>query len=402
MQIEDRLDALLTTRLNGTPQSAWAVIDDELMPLLWAADALEPLRGAQPSTEFARSLERRLLAYAASRAADSDVPAPVSSVAENRLSEESSPASSAEPRALKRIRGRLSARVRHPWQFVAAAVLLLIVGASVLSTAAASAGPGSPLFGLHRAEQNVRVQLTSSQGDRVRLHLSYAHEALTALDSAVAQRSGDPAYSSALSTLLTEQQAAADELASMPVGVERDGLSTQLANLRSNARGDLHAALHAISWQDRLTTTQALGELGEAILSVQDVKITHVNGQNVHLVQIVVSGTGFTPGAVVMVDSQQVGKTTSASATQLIAEIDTTTTHVPLRAIGVSNPDGTAALSPRIEQDTGANEGGGNTGHPTPVAHPTPTPRDGHGHGNGNGESAGQMRSRNGEARVTA
>ncbi len=383
MQIEDRLDTLLTAHFNRMPVDTWTPVDHELMPLFQAVDALAPLRDAQPRAEFAWALERRLLAYAAtSSTQDGEMAARAGDTPGDVLTDGPSAETNASPSLYER-RGLRSSRVWRPWQLIAAAVLLLIIGASALTAAAAAAGPDSPLFGLHRAEQNVRVQLASSQGDRVRLHLNYASEALAQLNSAVAQQSGDPAYTGALTTFLTEQQAATDGLAQLPSGHERDALTRQLADLRAKARADLHAALHALSWTDRLTTTQALGELGEPILSVQDATITHLNGQNVHLVQLVVSGSGFAPGAVVIIDGRQAGTTTSASATQLVVQIDTTTTHLPLRAVGVSNPDGAAALSPRIEQDTGANQSGGNTGHPTPVVHPTPTPRDGHGHGNG-------------------
>jgi hypothetical protein len=386
MQIEDRLDTLLTTRLNGTggtPHDAWIALDEELLPLLQAADALAPLREAQPRAEFAQTLEIRLLAYAAS-AGDSGMLVLAEDAMEQLLTDESSSVMSADPRGDRRI-GRRLGRVWRPWQMIAAAALLFIVGAAVLTTAAASAGPGSLLFGLHRVEQNARVQLASSQGDRVRLHLSYAGEALSQLNAAAARHAGDPAYSGALATFLTEQQAAADELTAMPAGAERDELTRELADLRSSAHGDLHAALHGIGWPDRLTTTQALGELGETVLVVQDVKATHSDGQNVRLVRLVVSGSGFAPSAVVMVDGRQVGMVTSASATQLTVDIDATTLHSSLRAIGVSNPDGTAALSPRIEVDSSDNQSGGDhSSHPTPVVHPTPTP-NGHGHGNGGG-----------------
>src|SRR5258707_10541742 len=116
-----------------------------------------------------------------------------------------------------RMRPRRTLGTRPLWQMVAAAVLVPGAGVSAL-TAAAAAGPGSPLFGLHRAEQNVRVQFASSQSDRVRLHLSYADEALSQLDRAVAQQAGDPAYRAALTTFLTEQRAAAQGVAALPAG----------------------------------------------------------------------------------------------------------------------------------------------------------------------------------------
>jgi hypothetical protein len=288
------------------------------------------------------------------------------------------------------LRHRHQQRARRPqwraWQVVAAAALLLVAGVSILTAAAAAAGPDSPLYGLHRVEQNVRVQLALSQDDRVRLHLSYANEALAQLDAAVAQHAGDPAYSSALATFSSEQLAVAQGLATLPVGTERATLDAQLATLRLRARNDLHAALHAVSWSDRVATTQVLGALGETILVVQDVKVIREDGPNIHLLRLVASGSGFAPGAVITVDGQSAGTLISETATQLVVEIDATTFHLPLRDIGVSNPDGTAAMSPKIEIDNVSDHSTGPPSHPTPIAHPTPTTNGGHGHGNdGNG-----------------
>ncbi len=386
MQLEDRLDALLTLRLDGSSRpsgaSAGTGADDELMPLLQAADMLAPLRTARPSAEFARSLEVRLLASVASHATDAGMLARVNDTAGHQPGGEFPWAASTEPSMPRRMRPRRTLGTRPLWQMVAAAVLLLVAGVSAL-TAAAAAGPGSPLFGLHRAEQNVRVQFASSQSDRVRLHLSYADEALSQLDRAVTQQAGDPAYRAALTTFLTEQRAAAQGVAALPAGAERDALSAQLSALRAKAQSDLRAALHAISWSDRLATTQALGELGEIVPIVNDVNVTREDGQNVHIVRLVVQGSGFAAGATVTVGGQAVGTLLSSSATQLVVESDATTLHLPVRDVGVSNPDGTAALSPRIEMDNGAGNGGSENGHPTPGAQPTATPKDGHGRGGG-------------------
>jgi hypothetical protein len=48
MQIEDRLDALLTTRFSGMTQDTGTAFDDELMPLLQAADALDTVLNVKP------------------------------------------------------------------------------------------------------------------------------------------------------------------------------------------------------------------------------------------------------------------------------------------------------------------------------------------------------------------
>ena len=392
MRIDDRLDALLNTRLHNTSPlpDTWVALDDELLPLLQAADVLTPFRNAQPSTEFVKTMEGRLLALNASLMKQFDEPAVVDEANRSQAALSTYPLSApTERETLRHRHQKRSPRLQfqwHVWQVIAAAILLCIAGVTILTAAAVSAGPGSPLYGLHRVEQNVRLQLASSQGGRVRLHLSYANEALTQLDAAVARHAGDPAYGSALATFSSEQLAAAQGVATLPVDAERSALDAQLTTLRLRARNDLQAALHAVSWSDRVATTQVLGALGETVLVVQDVKVTREDGQNVHVLRLVVNGSGFAPGAVIIVDGQSAGTLISGTATQLVVEIDATTFHLPLRDIGVSNPDGTAAMSPKIEIDNVSDHSTGPPSHPTPIAHPTPTTNGGHGHGNdGNG-----------------
>jgi len=393
MRIEDRLDAILSARLHNTSQlpDTWVATDDELLPLLRVVDALTPFRNARPSAEFATAMEARLLALNASLMKQPDEPAAV-----DEANRSQAPNIYPLPDPIEHDPLRHSHQRRpqwRAWQVVAAAVLLLVAGVSVLTAAAAAAGPDSPLYGLHRVEQNVRVQLASSQGDRIRLHLSYANEALAQLDTAVARHAGDhagdPAYKSALATFSSEQLAAAQGVAALPAGSERATLDAQLTTLRLRARNDLHAALRAISWSDRVATTQVLGGLGETILVVQDVKVIREDGPNIHLLRLVATGSGFAPGAVITVDGQSAGTLISETATQLVVEIDATTFHLPLRAIGVSNPDGTAALSLKVEIDSGSDHSSGPPSHPTPVAHPTPTANGGHGHGSGSGSGSG-------------
>lgn len=378
MQIEDRLDALLTMRLQRSPRqlhSVWVGHDDELTPLLQVADALDPLRTATPSAEFTRSLEQRLLVYATSLA----------TTAQSRASDDEAAhlpndvvltgiemGSQAHERPRLRVRREKQRPQRRwgLWQIAAAVLLLLVTGMMALTAAAAAAGPGSLLFGLHRAEQNVRIQFASSQDDRIRLHLGYADEALSQLNDIVASQAGDPAYVAALAAFLTERQAVAQDLASLPTGGEHDAFATQLDTLTTKAESSLHAALSAISWSDRVATTQALGELGEPVLVVTDVQITHEDGQNAHIIRIVAQGSGFAVGSVITADGQVVGTVISATATQVIVEIDAAGLRLPPHNVGVSNPDGTAAVSPHFEMDNPSDHGHSGGSHPTPVVTP--------------------------------
>src|SRR5262249_42428801 len=100
------------------------------------------------------------------------------------------------------------------WQGIAAAMLLVILGGSIL-TAAASAAPGSPLFALRRWEQQLQAQLDTSPAGRVRLHLRFADEALVELETIVAQRQGDDAYLDALTTVRQEDRDATHGLSAV-------------------------------------------------------------------------------------------------------------------------------------------------------------------------------------------
>lgn len=256
---------------------------------------------------------------------------------------------------------------------LAAACLLLALG-SGLFAAAANAQPGSPLFGLHRAEQWARVTL-ASPADKARLHLQYASDALAALDRAAAQHSGDPAYAGALDTLRTELAASASAIAALPAGQTHDTLAAQLAALQQRARDDLRAALPGLGWDDRVATTTVLGGLGERVPLITSATIHEIAAQSAqgaqaahgaHTVQIVVNGSGFAAGARLVVNGQPAGTVLVATGDTLVAQVSLDPSVARVSAIGVQNLDGTAA------QTTAISHGAAFT--PTPAMTPTATP----------------------------
>lgn len=422
MNLDDRLDALLTA--SGQPVSPLPDDDDAhaLAPLLAAAVRLAPLREAQPSARFADQLERQMLAHAAARAARlPDAPphavAPESGDLDRYMPTLPMPVvngTDADPaqlgvtppsgsRATRReplpahARGARRRGALPLWARALAAACVLLALGSGLFAAAANAQPGSPLFGLHRAEQWARVSLASPD-DKARLHLQYANDALAALDRAVAQHSGDPAYGGALSSLQSELAAAASAIASLPAGQTHDTFAGQLAALQQRARDDLRAALPGLSWGDRLATTTALGGLGESVPHVSGAVIHEVVGQGAHdggqgsqggtahggqSVQIVVSGTGFAAGAKLVLDGQPAGTVLSVTGDTLVAQVSLEQGGGRVDSIGVENPDGTAAQTSAIDHGAAI--------VPPPAAGPqvTPTPTGHGGHGGGHGGGGG-------------
>jgi hypothetical protein len=263
---------------------------------------------------------------------------------------------------------------------VAAAVFVLLVGGAGLFSAAAMAAPGSPLYALRRWEQDVRVNLDSSAADRVRLHIQYASDALGALQSASAQHRGDPAYRDALTTVRAEDAAAASELPGVPAGDEHSALQARLAALRDQERQAFYAALSLIDWPDRLATTQALGMLGAPVPSVTSVRIERDGGAGGEW-RVVVDGSGFAPGASLVVDGQPVGQVVSVEPFEFVATVGPGGRQALNGLVGVQNPDGTCAA-------TDAVRGGDDGGQETPAPQPTATHGSGD-HGDNHGGDHG-------------
>ncbi len=374
---EDRLDALLSENAMGAAGSpTWQQEDDVLAPLLAAAESLDTFHAALPSGQFAETLEVRLLAHAAMLTRDLATAGTdqymVASLAEDlpenlgddppAISDGDFPTipidgmhqSPAPAYVARRVgqeqrvsatphrRPRSSRYGRILWQAIAAA-LVLAIGAGTLTAAAAAAGPGSLLFALHRWEQGVRVSLSASPADRVRLHLQYASDALATLDRAVATRAGDPTYSDALATLAYEERAAAGDLKAVPAGSERDALAAQLSTLHQRARQDLRAALLTLNWSDRVQTTSLLGYLGVQVPTITSVVWSHSEEGDGRGWQVRISGSGFQSGATVVVDGRPEGTVLSVTPTTLTALLPESGAGGVPAHIGVSNPDGSAA-----------------------------------------------------------
>lgn len=103
------------------------------------------------------------------------------------------------------------------------------------------------------------------------------------------------------------------------------------------------------------------------------------------MTRIVVVGSNFQQGAVVIVNGQAVGTVLSQTSTQLVVQIDPTYPVTSAKTIGVSNPDGTAADTRDITSDLDPGNGKGPAGAGSATPGPLSTTTTGNGNGNGNG-----------------
>jgi hypothetical protein len=440
MQPEERLDVLLSQRQSGNVPTAddgtrsaastdriqeREVAESEPTALLGAADRFAVWGASEPSPAFADRLEAELLARFAIRsekALNGTIPlaAPASDAADGRVvGSTAAPAQpSAVPLGLPRMHRQSTAPVRRLAPSVAAtqlpaallsrahrpqphgrmsrlllsavaATVLLSVGAGALAAAAASAGPGQPLYGVHRVEQEVWVGLASSHEERVRLHLHYAQEALDAFTAAVMHRSAGQADRDALTTFEQETQAAATEIAGLPVGDARDELAAQLASLNARAEQDLRVALLALDWPLRVEVTTALSQSGASVSHVTQASITGASHDGNYLWTVTVNGAGFSPGAFVLIDGRQMGTVVSRSVTRLVAQLDATQLGDGVHTVGVGNPDGTASIVTGVMSIRATNDHGGSGGNSTGSGGGSSGSGSGGGSGSGSGSGEG-------------
>jgi hypothetical protein len=216
---------------------------------------------------------------------------------------------------------------------------------------AADAQPGAALYVVRRFEQDVRSQLTPNAADRTQLHLDNAASALQAFDAAVAQHAHGARLTDALDTFVAEHLAAGASLTEVADSAAHARLSAALDGQRTQATGDLRAALTAQDWSVRLRLTQALGALGVAVPIVTQVTLSEAHdpadsrGEG-RITTVTITGAGFQPGAQLLLKGAPAGTTISVSADTLVAQVRAGAQAVASQGpIAVGNPDGTVAIS---------------------------------------------------------
>jgi hypothetical protein len=331
------LDELLEARLLGAyDPGLWP--PDEYEAKVAVAERIAAAQGIAPSSAFAQSLKARFLAGAEAARGEQR------SVAPSRLAP-------ARPQWRVRHAGANSMgallRLRRVWVASLAATLLIALGAGLL-LAAACAPPASPLYAIRQAEQSISVQVAASKSDEVEVHVTHAGQALAELTDAVFRHDLER-YRAALSTLVGEDKAALAAATAVPAGDQRTQLVAQVTTLRAREVNGLRAALPALGWHDRISTTSFLAGLDVSAPSVMNADIIEaemVKGSK-NVWQVTVTGHGFQLGAILLVNGSQRDAVVSVTDNVLIADVS----DGPIlgsASVGVGNPDNTAANALRV------------------------------------------------------
>jgi uncharacterized protein DUF5667/IPT/TIG domain-containing protein len=362
----NRLDALLN---QPVPSSS---INSTLSPLLNTAGLLAQWGQIQVNPSFADALEAKLM-HEVGAAARHDAPTlaqiAVQGTSENGAQPAGSHILNARADAIlparQRQRGWHASRRRVVWQLAAAAAILLCI-AVPLSVAAAHAEPGSPLYGLRRLEQGVQAGLTLDPASRAELRLSFARDSLTTLEHAI-NKGDQAAYLEALASFEVAYKDAKDAVADVPAADQRAPLQNTLEGLRIQASTDLYQALGGMNWANRLTTTGALGQLGNSVPHINQVTFARGagNASSGDGLTITIHGSGFASGAMVLINGQPSGEVLKVTPEDIQVSLPGISTPDAGTIVGIENPDGTAA-----EIVVSAH------GKPAPQGEPTKTPNN--------------------------
>jgi hypothetical protein len=103
-----------------------------------------------------------------------------------------------------------------------------------------------------------------------------------------------------------------------------------------------------LDWPGRITTTSALGSLGEPAPTLTQVSGVRSSVPGGHIWTITITGSGFQNGAILLVRQRPAGHVVSVTSTRMVAQLTAGEDNSLPHDIGVGNPDNTAATTTHV------------------------------------------------------
>jgi hypothetical protein len=355
MNPEEYLDRLIERREHGEVQLP--VINDEVAASLAAAEVLTQLQEIVVPPEFAGRLELSIRA----RTRNLDF-------AHNLAQQNGRIIPLAYPRSLA---GSRHFPMRRAWIAVLGIAAVLTLACIGILTASARSLPGDPLYGIKQAEHQFTLNFADDPQDRASVQIDQLHSALVDLSTVVNDGRNDDAIRLALHIVAAKTNDSRGAVAAMPAGAEREAAQRNLDSVLAEEEQTLRPLLDHVDWAMRLAFTQQLGALGDPVPTVTHVM---VRAQSNGTLLITLTGTHFAPHAELTIEGRPVGMVSQSTSEQLIAVISNSAWSPDIDAIGVLNPDGTAAqMVPNEDDNEHAEQGNDRSRH----VRPTPTGESG-------------------------
>jgi hypothetical protein len=295
-------------------------IDAEVREMAMLARHLQTSPALRPAPAFAQRLEQRVLAHSISH--------------------------------------RQTKATRQKWHWLlgggsaphirlalAALLLCILVGSTLLAMTATVSNPNNPLYSVKVWEQQAQLALASSPQNRATIGLQIIRDRLREIpDLTGASHAG--AYQQALDQIEQQIGAVNNIIQTLPVGSQRQNLVNQLATLKTNARSTLHGVLPKLPFTEQVTTTTELGQLGMPVPDIQGATVAFT-APPASQATITVTGTNLTSSMHLLVNNQELA---NGCVLQQNSCTFTISWHgkTPIKLIAIFNADGTSAQTTHV------------------------------------------------------
>ncbi len=318
MNPEEYLDRLIERRERGETQ--FPVANDEVAAGLAAAEILTQLQEIGVPPDFGGQLELSVRACARSLAQQNGRIIPI-----------------ARPQSPARSHRFPMRRARITVLGIAAVLMLACIG---IITASARSLPGDLLYGVKQAEHQFTLTFAEDPQDRAGAQIDQLRSALVDLNTVVNDGRDDDAIKLALKTVAAKTNDSRKAIVALPAGPEHQAAQRDLDGVLAGEEQTLRRLLDHVDWPVRLAFSQQLGVLGDSVPTVTHVMVrTQSNGT----LLITLTGTHFAPHAELIIDGRPGGVVSQSTSEQLVAVIINSVWSRGIHALGVLNPDGTAA-----------------------------------------------------------
>ncbi len=367
MKSEEYLDRLIEGyALEELPYSEYT---DEVAACMQARERIAQLNEIPVPPDFANSLEYSIRARVRSingqDQRDTSPARPFTVVAQGRSYVQST-----------RTRNSTSVRSgykRRRWVVLVQIAAVLIITAVGILTASTRALPGDALYSLNQAEQQFALTFAGAPQNRADQQITDLQGALVDLNAVVKDSRDDDAIRLALDTVSAKTVDCQEAVANLPANSSNGEAQKDLTNVLSEEEQMLGQLLKSVDWPIRLALTQQLSALGEPVPTLTHV-IVHIQKDGTLL--IILSGTYFSSQTQLIINGLQTGIVKQATPSQLVAVATNTGRSGGTFAVGVRNPEGTAAqfIVSSVEDNSTDRQDDNRFRQGTPVPSPTGRP----------------------------
>ena len=318
MNPEEYVDRLIERRERG--EKLLPAINDEVAASLAAAEVLTQLREIAVPPEFSGYLELYIRARTRNFGQQTSDAIP----AVRTRSQAGSP--------------RFPAR--RTWTSMLGFAAMLLAACMSILTASARSLPGDALYGVKQAEYQLTLTFAGGPQDRASAQIDQLQSALLDLRTVVTEGRADDAIRLALSSIAANTDASRGAVAALPAGAGREAAELGLDGVLAQEEQTVRHLLDQVDWPVRLAFIGQLGTLGDAVPTVtQVVARQESNGT----LLITLTGTHFAPGTALFIDGRPGGMVSQSTSQQVVAVLGSGAWSAGPHALGVRNPDGTAA-----------------------------------------------------------